>query len=111
MAALRTTLELAARNILLLLRPIPKRNDGAARSGGGGLPDDGRKQTTMGSKIGIKQIGDVLTCENTGSRSHFSTAFPRAYPPFPFPIPPQTTMADAAEHDEELVDYDEEEVG
>ena len=35
----------------------------------------------------------------------------RAYPPFPFPISPQTTMADAAEHDEELVDYDEEEVG
>ena len=36
--------------------------------------------------------------------------FSERIPPFPFPIP-QTTMADAAEHDEELVDYDEEEVG
>ena len=31
--------------------------------------------------------------------------------PFPLPYSTQTTMADAAEHDEELVDYDEEEVG
>ena len=55
MAALRTTLELAARNILLLLETDTKAerwNERAAESEG--LPDDGRKQTTMGSKIGIK---------------------------------------------------------
>ena len=39
----------------------------------------------------------------------FSKRIPLA---FPFPSTTEaTTMADAAEHDEELVDYDEEEVG
>ena len=80
---------------------------------------DGPKQTAIAAKNGTT-IGDdgkqlvERKPRNTKPRSHFSTAFPSVSPPiaFPFPSPTEaTTMADAAEHDEELVDYDEEEVG
>ena len=70
-------------------------------------------------KIGIKYyIADGKQLEagdDGGLGGAAALTFPplfRAYPPPPFPFPiPQTTMADAAEHEEELVDYDEEEVG
>ena len=80
-----------------------------------GFTGDGRKQTVMATKNRDQVSPMVKNQLEAGTlerevRSHFSTAFASVSPPFPFPIP-QTTMADAAEHDEELVDYDEEEVG
>jgi len=50
---------------------------------------------------------------NRGNSLTFPPLFQKRIPlAFPFPSTTEaTTMADAAEHDEELVDYDEEEVG
>ena len=95
---------------MLLLRPIPKRNDGT-KSGGGKrrFTGDGRKQTAMATKNPGSSIADGKKQLEAPPLSLFHR-FSERIPPFPFPIP-QTTMADAAEHDEELVDYDEEEVG
>ena len=63
------------------------------------LPMTDESRPSWRRKIGIKY-----------RRWHEQNRFSERIPPFPFPIP-QTNMADAAEHDEELVDYDEEEVG
>ena len=84
MAALRTTLELAARNILLLLRPIPKRNDGTMeRAESEGF--SGRAKTDHhGLENRDQAIGDG---ENTaGGRSSLFHRFSERtrIPPFPF---------------------------
>lgn len=70
--------------------------------------------TSLGPQSAIgKQLVEVANRAMARQLSHFSTAFPKRIPlAFPFPSKTEaTTMADAAEHDEELVDYDEEEVG
>ena len=119
MAALRTTFELAARNILLLETDTKAErwNDsGGARAKVLPMTDENRRP--WDEKIGIKIADDEKQLELSLARSapppplSLPPLF-RAYPPsFPFHTHRLVaTMADAAEHDEELVDYDEEEVG
>ena len=66
--------------------------------------------TSSGPQSAIgKQLVEVA---NRGNSITFPPLFQRIPLAFPFPSTTEaTTMADAAEHDEELVDYDEEEVG
>lgn len=86
----------------------------ATRNANGAACDDGPKPDGHGKAKNRDHIGDRTAGGSGKPRQlslfhRFSKRIPLA---FPFPSTTEaTTMADAAEHDEELVDYDEEEVG